>query len=334
MQTISVSIANYCVPCECRCRYCLLASCGKTTGVDQQEAMEFADRVFGEIREARPEIANGSYYVGYSMDMPDLAGYIRYGRERNYPCGKFLQMNGFAFRTDKELDKLLSTIRDEHIELIDLTFYGTEEYHDRFAGRKGDFTFDLRMLAAANRAGVPVTISVPLMKENLSQLTELLHTLQQYETRRIRFFPPHSKGRGRSILDQRITKPEFDNLPEEIRGRFILTKHMTEAEWLASGAMTEPEKRSLTLVLTPENFDRLQAMSGVEILAALEGLDDRYREQMPSVQELAKRYGNPEGQELYRIRDLALKWEQQYIADTGNTIWDMHDETHHFAVHE
>ena len=44
MKTVSVSIANYCVPCECRCRYCLLASCGKTNGVDRKEAMDFADR--------------------------------------------------------------------------------------------------------------------------------------------------------------------------------------------------------------------------------------------------------------------------------------------------
>ena len=49
MKTVSVSVANYCVPCRCRCRYCLLASCGKNTGVDQQEGMDFADRVLREI---------------------------------------------------------------------------------------------------------------------------------------------------------------------------------------------------------------------------------------------------------------------------------------------
>ena len=334
MKTVSVSVANYCVPCQCRCRYCLLGSCGKNTGVDQQEGMDFADRVLREIRDERPEMTKGSYYNGYCMDMPDLAGYIRYGRERGYPCGRFLQMNGFAFRTDEELDRLMTMIRDEKTELMDLTFFGTEEYHDRFAGRKGDYPFLLRMLEAANRAGLPVTISVPLMRENLGQAEELLHTLQGYETQNIRFFLPHSKGRGRSILGQRITREEFDRLREEVRSRFAKTKHMTEAEWLASGEIPEAQGRNLTLVLTPEEFPRLKEMSGAEILAMLEELDDRFRAQMPPVHELAKRYGNPEGQELYRIRDLTLKWEQQYIAETGNTIWDMHDETHHFAVDE
>ena len=44
-------------------------------------------------------------------------------------------------------------------------------------------------------------------------------------------------------------------------------------------------------------------------------------------------YGNPENQQLFRIRDLALIWQQRYIAETGNRIYDMHDETHSFSVH-
>ena len=54
---------------------------------------------------------------------------------------------------------------------------------------------------------------------------------------------------------------------------------------------------------------------------------------MPTIPELADRYGNPENNQLFRFRDLLLKWQQFYIADTGNTIYDMHDETHHFSVH-
>ena len=164
MKTVSVSIANYCVPCECRCRYCLLASCGKTTGVDRKEAMDFADRVLGEIREARPEITDGSYYVGYSMDMPDLAGYIRYGRERNYPCGKFLQMNGFAFRTDEELDKLLSTIRDEQIELIDLTFYGSRNFYKMMYETSDQHAFA--------RAGIPAILFTSAFHEHTYKKTD------------------------------------------------------------------------------------------------------------------------------------------------------------------
>ena len=51
------------------------------------------------------------------------------------------------------------------------------------------------------------------------------------------------------------------------------------------------------------------------------------------VAELAAKYGDPGNEQLFRIRDLVLKWQQRFIADTGNTIYDMHDESHHFSVH-
>lgn len=332
MNTTSLEIANYCVPCHSRCRYCLLESCGKSTGVDNRAAMEFTDRIAWELEETRPEIRT-QYCIGYSMDMPDLMEYLRFCREHCCPSARFLQMNGFAFRTDEELDRLLGKIKENGVELIDLTFYGTEEYHDRFAGRKGDFRFLLRMLAAANRVDLTVTISVPLLRENLNQTAELLHILQEYRTEKVRFFPPHSKGRGKTVTGQRITKQEFDGLPEEVRARMIITKTVTEAEWLLPGELVPPEKRTLAVVLTPENFGRISKMNGGEILERMEEMDDKYLREMPSIPELAERYGDPEGQKLYRQRDLLLEWEQRYIADTGNTIWDMHDETHHFAVH-
>ena len=332
MRTVSFGIANYCAPCHAHCRYCLLSSPGKATGVDNRTGMAFADRVIREFRDQKPEF-RCFYYTGYCMDLPDLPEYIRFSREHSSPASTFLQMNGFAFRTDAELRSLMSDIREGGVELIDLTFYGTEKYHDGFAGRKGDFTFLLRMLAAANEADLPVNVSIPLLRDNLDQMTALRQELWKYQTRKCLYFLPHSKGRGRLLADRRITREEFDRLPEEIRKQFTSIRHLTEAEWLASGEITEPEERILNLVLTPDNIGELSRMSAPELLQYLEDMDNRYLEQMPSVRELAERYGNPDNRQMFRLRDLMLKWQQQYIADTGNTIYDMHDETHHFTVH-
>ena len=74
-------------------------------------------------------------------------------------------------------------------------------------------------------------------------------------------------------------------------------------------------------------------MNAAEILNELEAMDDRFLKEMPSVQELARMYGDPENQQLFRSRDLVLAWQQRYIAETGNRIYDMHDETHHFSVY-
>ncbi len=331
MKTTSIGIANYCVPCHAHCRYCLLSSCNKTTGVEYNRSARLADRVIGELKEQKPDIP-AFFYIGYCMDTPELTDYIDFSRVHNSPSASFLQMNGFAFRTDKELEYLLRSVSDAGVELIDLTIYGLNEYHDRFAGRYGDFEFMSAMLKAANKCKLPVNISIPLIRENLSQMDELSDMLSAYEVSKKTYFLPHSKGRGRSLQEQRITKDEFDRLSPEIKSSFTRIAHYTESEWLERG-MSTPTKRTLTAVLSEENIDRFEKMSAADICALLEQMDDRYLQAMPSADELAERYGNPGNTQLFRERDLLLKWQQMYIDDTGKTIYDMHDETHHFSVH-
>ena len=332
MKTVSFSIANYCVPCHAHCRYCLLSSCGQTSGVDYRRSEAFAHRVLTELAEKRPDIS-GSFYIGYCMDTADLRDYIRFSRDHQSPGAGFLQMNGFGFRETTELSFMMQRIREEGVQLIDLTFYGTEEYHDRFAGRKGDFRFVLQMVSAAIRSGLPVNISIPMLRGNLDQLEDLRSILSEYPVAGYSYFLPHSKGRGKLIQDQRITRREFEQLPQKIRDDFRKTPHQTESEWIAAGKWEQPGKRNLTLVLTKENIRELESMKAEDILSFLETMDDRYLSQLPAVPELAGKYGDPENDQLFRYRDLLLKWQQQYIADTGNTIYDMHDETHHFSVH-
>ncbi len=332
MRTTSFGIANYCVPCRAHCRYCLLSSCGKASGVGETEGMEFAGRVLKELNKTRPDIS-AFYYIGYCMDTPRLAEYIAFCAEHRCPGASFLQMNGFGFRDGRELDALMESVRGSGVELIDLTFYGTEKYHDRFAGRQGDFGFLLRMLASANRAGLRVNVSVPLIRENLAQMEELRRILSKYETGSTMYFLPHSEGRGIALKDLRITRREFEELPEFVRSSFVRAKHLTEAEWLSGGGIADPETRVPTLVLTPDNFARYSGMTAEGILKELEDMDDRFLAQMPSALSLAERYGDPGNQQLFRLRDLLLKWQQMYIAETGDAVYDMNDESHTFTRH-
>ncbi len=332
MKTVSFGIANYCVSCQAHCRYCLLSSCGRKTGVDFDTGISFARRVLSELPEQRKDVS-GFYYIGYCMDNPKLTDFIRFCKEFESPGARFLQMNGFKFRSEYELCQLMEEIQKEGVELIDLTFYGMEEYHDRFAGRKGDFAFLVKMLSVAEKTGLQVSISVPLLRDNLDQMAELRNVPEIAAAGRYSYFLPHSKGRGRNIQDQRITKQEFEQLPEEVRASFQKVKHMTEADWIETGDLREPEKRNLTLVLTPDNLPHFEQMSAAEIIDELEALDDEYIKQVPSVRELAERFGRKDSDQLYRLRDLSLRWQQEYIVATGNLIYDMHDETHHFSVH-
>ncbi len=77
------------------------------------------------------------------MDTPKLLDYICYCKEHGYASAKFLQMNGFAFRSESELDRLMESIKDEGVEIVDLTMYGTKEYHDKLEARDISFLSQL-----------------------------------------------------------------------------------------------------------------------------------------------------------------------------------------------
>ena len=332
MKTVSFSIANYCVPCNSHCRHCLLSSCGKATGVDYETGISFANRVLSELAEQRPDLST-NYYIGYCMDTPKLLDYIRYCKEHGYASAKFLQMNGFAFRSESELDRLMESIKDEGVEIVDLTMYGTKEYHDKFAGRKGDYEFVLSMIRSAEKAGLQTLLTFPLMRENLDQIVSLQSVPEVDNADRRLFFMPHSKGRGRTLQDNLITRQDLNHLPESIKNTFDKAKFKTEAQWLEEGAIVEPEQRYLTLVLTPDNIEHYSQMKATDILDELENRDISFLNQIPSAEKLAKMYGRKDNQEVYRFRDLLFRWRQEYIEEKGGTTCNMLEETQDFSIH-
>ncbi len=328
MENVSLQMENLCVPCNCRCRHCLLAYDGHPVGAEYERGKALARRIAAES-----PVMFG-YYIGYCMDTPMLFDHIAFCREIGSPAGRFLQMNGFRVRPDRDIRELMEQIKHAGVELIDLTFYGLPEYHDTFAGRRGDFRLLTAMLAAANEAGLPVFISAPITEENAGQVERLLDLLSAYKTEDIQFYLPHAKGRGRFLEEKRLRSATLDRLPPAVRARMPKVKTQSEAQWLAEGAFPEPETRSLTLSLTPENLARCASMSAPDMLADLEALDDAFYAAIPATSELARLYGDPSGDKLYRYRDLVLLWTKQYVRDNHITLHDMTDERGHFSVRQ
>lgn len=330
MKTTSLGIENLCVPCNSSCRYCLLSSCGKATGVAYDRGKRLAKRLYDEVNEA--DLGCKVYhYIGYCMDAEHLVDYIRFSQQIGSPSARFLQLNGLKMRDELQTKELVRNIRAEGIKQIDLTFYGTEAYHDRFAGRQSDFAFLLRILSAAEQVGLDVHISCPIHKENMAQMDELLSLLDGYATSGISLFLPHGKGRGRYLEDLRLAEDDLDRLSS--RTRTLLRNCRAEREWISDGFCDEPKSRTLVLSLKPDNIEMLEKMSVQQILRYLEEMDDRYYAQVPSINELAMRYGKRDGNRLYRRdRDLYLEWQQRFLDETNADIWDMNDETHHFSI--
>ncbi len=329
MRTVSINVMNLCVPCENRCRYCLLSYDGKVNGVDYKRSENYARRFSEWITENRPDLSF-LFGFGYSMEHPDLLGAIDFCRSIGSATGEFLQFDGMKFRTDKELETLLQQLLEHGIQLIDLTFYGTESYHDRFAARAGDFRLMINTLRQANKVGLDVNVSIPITHENANQMDELIGELEQYRTQRISCFVPHCEGRGRLLNSVRFSKADYEKLSENVRKRLNTNRFKTEREWLQSGFSVNG-KRVLTVTLTPENMDFFDGMNFADTIAYLEKLDDEYYAAIAPVEELAKLYGDPNGDCYYSARDLYLAYQRRYIQENQICIYDMNDERQCFS---
>ena len=330
MKTVSVHVMDLSVPCANRCRYCLLSYDGRVNGVGLDRSMAYARGFHDWLLENRPEL-NFLYGWGYSMEHPRLAEAIRFCRSLGCATGEFLQFDGMAMRTPAELRALLTMLRREGIRLIDLTFYGTEDYHDRFAARKGDYALMMDTLAAANEVGLDVTVSIALTRENVGQLEWLLQELRRHQTARTVCFVPHAEGRGRLLDPVRLTHDDWERVAHDTRGLLNRTRFRTEGEWVRDAALPEQERRVLTFVLTPEELPRLEKLGYAGAMEWLEKLDDAYHCAVPDFYALRALYGDPNGRELYSFRDLHQHYQRRYIAEHGLMLYDIHEECRSFV---
>lgn len=323
MKTTSLNILNLCVRCYNHCKYCLLSWDGKCLGIDYARSVEYARNFYNWIKSTHPDI-NFVYYFGYSMDHPDLPEAIKFMQETNSPGGEFFQFDGMKMRTREELQELLGSIKELGIKLIDFTFYGTQEYHDGFAGRKGDFELMMNSMEIALEKGLNVEVGIPITKENISQIDALIKMLPEDKIR-IFLFTPHSGGRGVTLLDSKITIDDYERLSSTAKQYFNRNNNKTPLEWLDTD-IPVVKNRVLTLSLLPTNIEHFEQLSFEGTLNELERMDEDYYSLVPDFQSLLKMYVDSNDRRLYSKKDLYLLYRRQYIADNKLTVVDMTDE--------
>lgn len=330
MNTVSINVMNLCVPCENRCRYCLLSYDGKTNGVDFERSTVYAKRFFDWLKVNRPEISF-LFGFGYSMEHPNLENAIKFCQSIGSITGEFLQFDGMKFRSESELEALLSKLKSLGIKLIDLTFYGTEQYHDRFAARNGDFRLMMDTLHAANKVDLDVSVSIPLTHENVSQADDLLNQLDKFRIARFACFVPHSEGKGHLLDRVRLTLADYEQLSDRVKSHFNRERFRPEQEWTQEKALPCSDKRALTVTLRPDNVDFFEYLSFEETISYLEKLDDTYYQTVPSFPELLAMYGDSNGANMYSARDLYLHYQRKYIAEHDLQVYDINDERQCFS---
>lgn len=323
MRTTSLNILNLCVPCYNHCKFCLLSWDGQCIGIDHARGMEYARNFYIWMRNNHPEI-HFVYYFGYSMEHPNLSEEIKFMQETNSPGGEFLQFDGMRMRTKAELHQLLGNIKELGIKLIDFTFYGTKDYHDRFAGRKGDFELMMNSLKIALEKGLHVEVGIPITKENTTQIDSLMEMLPADKIR-LFLFTPHAGGRGVTLMNSTITMDDYDRLSSTAKQHFNRKNNKTPLEWLNTDLPTV-ENRVLTLSLLPSNIDRLEHLSFENTLKELEMIDEEYYSAVPDFPTLLKLYADSNDSHLYSKKALYLLYRRRYITDNRLTVLDLTDE--------
>ena len=324
MKTGTVMLETLCVPCANRCRYCLLSWDGRPVGADWDESCAAALRYRDWLEANRPEV-RFDFFFGYSMEHPRLLSALDFLNSLGSVQGRMLQMDGMRFREGEELGAFLRGVKAHGVRSLNFTFYGTEAYHDRFAGRPGDFRGLVRYAEAAAELGFGVSCGMPLTLESAALAGELVSVLRSAKIEDIRLFVPHSEGRGRSLDPIRLTLEAFDALPRETAALLDRGAYRTEAEWL-QGGFPEETRRALMISLTPENVKRHITAPVDELIAEAEALDEAYYSALPPADELAGLYGDRESTRLYSRRDLLDKYRKRFIKENGLSLYDVTDE--------
>ncbi len=321
LKTRSVNVFNLCIPCACRCRYCLLAYNGQTSGVEYERSVRFADAFRTYIKQNRPEL-DFLFYYGYSMEHPNLAETLDYFNSYHSVNGKFLQFNGMEFRDLEHIKSLMRDLRLHGVETIDLTFYGIKDYHDKFAVRRGDFDYLMQIMNCAISYGIHVRSGITLTNENVNQIERLIEQISKSSS--IRLFIPHSEGRGKNLENIRFTQDSLELLSTETKKLLDRSFFKTEKEWISSG-LDEYENRVLNLSLTKENLALFENMPFDRIIEYLEKLDDDYYGIFPNMRDLVDTYYTG-SDKFFSKRDLIYKYQKQYIAGNLIKIYDVTDE--------
>ena len=324
VRTESILVQTLCVPCACRCRYCLLSWDGRAVGADYERSAAYARRFHRWLRENRPGL-RFHFSFGYSMEHPDLPGAIDFMRATGSAGAAFLQCDGMRARDEAELAALMETLVSHGVAELNYTFYGDAAYHDRFAARPGDHALMLRAIAAAKAAGLRVSARMPLTRESADMAEGVLDAVAAAGADDARLFIPHAEGRGAVLEPIRLTRGEFDALPARVRARLNQDIYRAEAEWLADPPPPET-RRMLLLSLTPENIETFERLSFDAAIARLEALDDAYYAAIPPFDALSARYGDPHGDRLFSRRDLFQCYQKRFIAENGLHLHDVTDE--------
>jgi hypothetical protein len=264
-------------------------------------------------------------FVGPSLDydIETVQGMARLAARRG---GKFqiLNLGGLRLRRGDELVDWIEERRGAGIVGFHTSLAGCGDIHDRWNGRAGDFDYQTEILRLAGERDMVRRERLFLAKNTLpifDRLLDILDALPGALVSRVAS-PFFYAGLATRYEDERLTEDDREQLPARINdlrpAKF--STWLSEREWIPIMMETADRPRKLTLKLdvNEANIDDLEQASCEEIFARREQeYRDSYRD-IPMLDELRQRYGDPENRRIYMMsRDVEGRWLDRHQQETG-----------------
>lgn len=312
-------------PCAHICRYCLIAETRKGSTLPFARFERLVHRFYDwKIAGRRDDLEIG-IFVGpsFDYDLETLKGVARL-RARRGSKFHILNLGGLRIRRGDALVAWLDERRSAGIIGFHTSLAGCDETHDRWNGRRGDFDYQTTILRLGGERGMVRHERLFLTQNTLPQFDRLLDILDgipgEVRNRYLTLF--FYAGLASRYENERITEEIRDTLPERI-GRLRQGKFQdwrSEREWIPIMMETADKPRKLVLKLDVHegNIDRLEKSPCEEIFAERERAYQESYRPIPSLGELAARYGDPASRKVYMMsRDVEGRWMDLHARETG-----------------
>lgn len=339
-----VAVGIHAMPCANRCRHCWAEGSPRHALSPREQVARVLDHV-AALREEVPAV----FFFLY--DEPTLHPHFVEILEHAAALGLtgegfFLPTNGRGLARAGE--ETWARLKAAGVGSLQLTAYGLESTHDAFAGRRGAFRDLVQTIAQANAHGVSWYLGVVLHADDVDELPAALDYFRGLDpTGRARVGWHLFLWQGRGRAAPRVRREEYmrlsarlrqrdDVVPEgEARRRILAEPELADRRLARCGGLTLHVERDLQVYCG--GACDTGGIAGVvpELRGefAMGSLDERglfpfvraYVEHPPrgvallgevTWGELAERYGDAAGDEMYYLEDLPTnKWAAMYLLD-------------------
>ena len=258
--TLTINVA----PCAHICRYCLCSSASRrrtTLSLSRFEALVHRFHDWAETSGAdAPEIVS---FIGPSFDYDtETLETVKRLRARRGWSFDILNLGGQRFRDHEILRSWLDERQRAGIIGFHASFAGSEDIHDAWNGRAGDFDYQVKILRLGAARGMVRHERLFLAKNTLPLIDRLLDVLENIpgEVRDRYACPFFYAGTAARHEGERLTEEDRGTLSDRVRQLRLwgVENWRSEREWLPllMENASRPRKIELLLDVSEKNIAR------------------------------------------------------------------------------